>query len=273
MLAARWPTVLVLALLTGCGGGGGGGAPSTPAPITTNPPAAAQQSAGGLWFALTGGSSGATLMIAETGEVRVSMGPTGTSGPSFGYGAVTVIGNRVEGSVETRAIASSPTTSPGAELDCTASGTVSTRVSMQLTIVCVDAAGTTTTTPMNFMYDSRYDTDSSLADIAGNYALTVNTATNTLNINGDGTLFGMYHNGPRCTLNGTVSIIQSDFNLYRFDVLFSSCTVLAAQYEGVTMTGFATRNVPGQKAGSFLLLLTAVVNGRLEFASVLYEPV
>ena len=274
MLAARYPTTLVLALLAGCGGGGGGAPSTTPPPINTNPPAAAQQSAGGMWFAVTSGSSAAaSFMIAETGEVRVSMGPTGASGPSFGYGAVTVIGNRVEGSLETRAIPGSPAAPPGAELDCTASGTVSTRVSMQLTIVCVDAAGATTTTPLSLLYDSRYDTDSSLADIAGNYTLTVNTATNTLNINGDGTLFGMYHNGPRCTLNGTVSIIHSDFNLYRFDVRFSNCTVLAAQFEGVTMTGLATRNLPGQKAGSFLLLLTAVINGRLEFASVLYEPV
>ena len=129
MLAARWPTILVLALLTGCGGGGG--APSTPAPTNTNPPAATQQSAGGMWFAVTGGSSGVTLMIAETGEVRVTMAPTGTSGPSFGYGAVTVIGNRVEGSLETRAIPASPTAPGGVELDCTVSGTVSTRVSMQ----------------------------------------------------------------------------------------------------------------------------------------------
>lgn len=270
-MAARWPTVLVVAFLTGCGGGGDD-APSAPAP-TTSAPAAAQQSAGGMWFAITGGSSTMSLMIAETGELRVSMAPTGSNGPAFGYGAVTVVGDRVEGSLETRAIPASPTGPPGAELDCTVSGTVSTRVSMQLTTVCIDGSGATTTTPLSFMYDSRYDTDSSLADIAGNYALTVNAATNTLNINGDGTLFGMYHNGPRCTLNGTVSIIHSDFNLYRFDVLFSSCTFLAAQYEGVTMTGFGTRNVPGQKAGSFLLLLTAVINGRLEFASVLYEPV
>ena len=86
-------------------------------------------------------------------------------------------------------------------------------------------------------------------------------------------MFGIYHNGPRCTLNGTVSIIHPDFNLYRFEILFSSCTVLAQQYEGARMNGLATRNLPGQKAGAFLLLLTAVINGRLEFASVLYEPV
>ena len=226
-----------------------------------------------MWFAITTGSSAMSLMVAETGEIRISAPPTGSSGPSFGYGAVIVVGNRVSGSFETRAIGIAPSPTPvSPELDCTAEGTVSTRVSMQLTIVCVDTAGATTTSALNFMYDSRYDTDSSLADIAGNYTLTVNTATNTLNINGDGTLFGMYHNGPRCVLNGTVSIIHADFNLYRFDVLFSNCTVLS-QYEGATMTGFANRNLPGQKAGAFYLLLTAVINGRLEFVSVVYEPV
>jgi hypothetical protein len=268
-MLARWPTVLVLTLLAGCGGGGGGGGDAT----TANPPTATQQSAGGMWFSVAGASSGMSLMIAETGDLRVVLPPAGYSGPGFGFGTVTVTGNRVEGNLKTRAISSAPSSPPGAELDCTVAGTVSTRASMQLTMVCVDTAASTTTTSVSLVYDTRYDADSSLADIAGNYALTVNAATNTLNINGDGTVFGMYHNGPRCTLNGTVSIIDSSFNLYRFEVLFSSCTILASQYEGATMTGFGTRNVPGQKAGALLLLVTAVINGRVEFASVIYEPV
>jgi hypothetical protein len=270
-MVARWPTILALTFLTGCGGGGGSGGGA--APPTVSPPASPQQSAGGIWFSVTGTSSGMSLMIAETGDLRVVMPPSGSSGPAFGFGVVTVTGNRVEGTLKTRAVTPSPADPPGAELDCTISGTVSTRASMQLTTVCVDTAGGTTTIPISLMYDSRYDTDSSLADIAGNYTLSVNTATNTLNINGDGTLFGMYHNGPRCTLNGTVSVINGDFNLYRLEVSFSSCTVFASQYEGVTMTGFATRHLPGQKARAFLLLLSAVINGRVEFVSVIYEPV
>jgi hypothetical protein len=265
-MAARWSIVVLFALCAGCGGGGG--APTNPPPPAAQQPA--QQSAGGMWFAVGSGSNATTLMIAETGELRVIVAPTGANGPGFGHGAVTVIGNHVEGSFETRVLGSA---AASAELDCTVSGTVSTRASMQLTTVCVDSAGASTTTSLSFMYDARYDADSSLAEIAGNYTLSVNAATNTLNINGDGTLFGMYHNGPRCTLNGTVSIIHSDFNLYRFELLFSSCTVLASRYEGATMTGLATRNPPGQKAGAFLLLLTAVIDGRLEFASVMYEPV
>ena len=275
----RWPTVVaVIALCAGCGGGGGGGSPAAP-PAGANAPVVTQQSAGGMWFApaLSGSGPATTLMIAETGDLKISMAPTATSGPAFGYGAVAVIGNRVEGSLETRSIGVAPTASAGAGLHCTVSGTVSTRVSLQLTTDCTDAAGATTTTSIGFMYDPRYETDSSLAAIAGNYNfpanIPLNTATNSLNINGDGTLFGVYDNGPRCTLNGTVSIIHPDFNLYRFEVLFSSCTRLASQFEGARMTGLATRNVPGQKAGAFLLVLTAVINGRLEFASVVYEPV
>jgi hypothetical protein len=274
-MAVRWLAVLAVALCAGCGGSGGGSSPaSTPAPANT--PAVTQQSAGGMWFALPNpGTSSpvASLMIAETGDLKITMPATTTSGPAFGHGAVTVVGNSVQGSFETRAIASGPIGSAGATLRCTVSGTVATRVSLQLTSDCTDGAGVTTTTAMNLLYDSRYEADSSLADIAGNYTFSVSSATNSLNINGDGTLFGMYANGPRCTLNGTVSIIDPNFNLYRFEVRFSNCTFLAQQYEGVTMTGLATRNLPGQKPGAFLLLMTAVINGRLEFASVLYEPV
>jgi hypothetical protein len=272
MTAPRLAAILVIVTCAGCSGGGGGGAVA-PAPSPANsPPVTSQQSAGGMWFALTGGSTAMTLMIAETGEMRVTSPPTASSGPAFGYGAVLVTSNRVAGSFETRAVPSSPTSPTGAELDCTFEGTVSTRVSMQATVVCTDSAGSATTTALTFQYDSRYDTDSSLALIAGNYTMPVNTAGNSLNINGDGTLFGVYQNGPRCTLNGRVAIVDANFNLYRFEVLFSACTVLQ-QFEGVTMTGFATRGLPGQKAGAFHLLLTAVVAGRLEFASVLYEPV
>jgi hypothetical protein len=270
-MVTRWPTVLVLVLLAGCGGGGGGGGASA----TATPPAPTHQSAGGMWFSATGASSGMSVMIAETGDLRVVMPPSGSSGPAFGFGTVTVTGNLVEGNLKTRATTPSPGSPPGAELDCTVTGTVTTRTSMQLTTVCLDTAGNRTTTSIALMYDPRYEMDSSLADIAGNYTLAppASSATNTLNINGDGTLFGMYHNGPRCTLNGTVSIINSNFNLYRFEVRFSNCTVFASTYEGATMTGFAVRNVPGQKAGAFMLMVTAMINGRLEYVSVIYEPV
>jgi hypothetical protein len=274
MITIRAAVIVAVVTCAACSGGGGGGtAAGTPPNPPGSPPPVAQQSAGGFWFALTGGATAMTLMIAETGEMRVTMPPsTSSSGPAFGSGAVLVTTNQVAGSFETRAVQPSPTSPVGAELDCTIDGTVTTRVAMQTTVVCTDTSGSSTTTDLNFYYDSRYDSDSSLTLIAGNYTLPLNASGNSLNINGDGTLFGMYQNGPRCTLNGRVTIVDTSFNLYRFEVLFSGCTVLT-HLEGVTMTGFATRDLPGQKAGAFHLLLTAVVAGRLEFASVVYEPV
>jgi hypothetical protein len=276
--AARLVAILAFAACAACGGGGGGDAPATAAPSGAAAATPLPASAGGLWFSLTGpvagGSTALTLMIAENGDMRVTAPPTATSGPAFGYGAVTVSDNRVAGSFKTRALpaSGSPTNAAGLEIECTLDGTVNTRVTMQLTIVCTDAAGNVTSSTLGFTYDSRYDGDSSLAAIAGNYTLSVNSTGNTLNINGDGTLFGTYQNGPRCTIGGRVTIVDTDFNLYRFEMSFSSCTVFR-QYEGVTMTGFGTRNVPGQIAGSFMLLLTAVIDGRLEFISVIYQPV
>jgi hypothetical protein len=37
------------------------------------------------------------------------------------------------------------------------------------------------------------------------------------------------------------------------------------------MTGFAALSMPGMPAGAFLLLVTGMINGRLEFHSLLYE--
>lgn len=275
MNAGRLFVVLVLITCSACGGSGGGA--STPAsnasPTTTAvPPSTPAVSAGGVWVAFTGGSSALQLMIAENGEMRVTAPPVGTGGPAFGQGAVVVTGNRVAGSYKTRALQSLPASPAGAEVDCTLDGTVSTRTALAATIVCTDTDGNTTTNTWSFLYDSRYETDSSLASIAGSYTLAVNTDGNSLTIFSDGTLAGIYQNGPRCTIGGRVSIIDPDFVLYGFEMTFSGCSAFE-YFEGATLTGFGSQNLPGQPAGSFFLLLTAVINGRIEFISVIYRPV
>jgi hypothetical protein len=255
------PTLFFLGtLLLGCGGSGSSGGGGGAAP----PPTA--QSAGGVWFATTPPVSTLTLLIAETGEMRVT-----AAGPSFGAGAVIVTNNnQVSGSYQTRSLQPSPTTPAGPDLDCTVQGTVTTRTSMQLTVRCTDTTGSTTEQNLSFAYDTSHGTDSSLAAIAGNYTLEFRPATNTLNINGDGTLFGMLDNGPQCLLNGRVEIIDPDFDLYRLTVSFANCSRLL-QYEGITMTGFARRGTP-VPAGAFYALLTGVVDGRLQAFSLLYVP-
>jgi hypothetical protein len=126
------------------------------------------------------------------------------------------------------------------------------------------------------LYNPAYDTDSSLADIAGNYTFPPKPQTNTLNINASGVVFGMLDNGPNCTVNGQVQIIDARFNLYRFEIQLSLCQGITGQlYNGTTFRGFAARNLIGMRAGAFILLLTGTgtVTGPFQFFSLLYEPV
>jgi hypothetical protein len=99
----------------------------------------------------------------------------------------------------------------------------------------------------------------------------MNSAGNLLTVHPDGTLSGLYQNGPRCAIGGRATVIHPDFNLYRFEMTLSACTFLS-RYEGVTFSGFATHNLPGQVAGSFYLLATAILDGRIEFMSLIYQP-
>jgi hypothetical protein len=149
-------------------------------------------------------------------------------------------------------------------------GTVAQRASLQLAVHCSDTAGVTNDRSVFFLYDPAYEADSSLDAIAGNYTLSFNTQTNSLTIASDGTVFGMFHNGAQCVVNGRVEVIDPRFNLYDFELSFSNCQFLKS-YEGQTMTGFAALSMPGMPAGAFLLLVTGMINGRLEFHSLLYE--
>lgn len=235
---------------------------------TTTP--ATAQSAGGIWHIFTTVPAGSlTFFIGEDGTLRVMDG----AGPSFGAGAVVVNGvDDVAGSYHVRAIQPNPAVPAAADRDCTFDGKVVQRASMQVVVRCTDTAGAKTEQSATFFFDAAYGQPSSLEAIAGNYTLSFAPQSNSLTIAKDGTIFGVYHNGQQCTVNGRVDLIDARFNLYRFAFSFSSCQVFQ-QFEGQTLTGLAARSMPGAVANSLLLLITGVINGRLEFVSVSYEPV
>lgn len=251
-------------LLTGCGHhSAGSSGPPSPSP----PPPASLQSPGGIWHELKVPLSTRTYFIAETDDMKVM-----DEGPSFGSGAVLVTdANRLAGSYQLRSFQTDPTQPPALDRTCDLDGTVSERASINVTVHCTDDAGTESSDTIALLYDSAYALNSSLAAIAGNYTLDFDAQNNSLNINGDGTVFGLFHNGAQCTVNGRVEIIDGDFDLYRFELTFSSCQILT-KYEGQTMTGLAALNLPGTPSGSFLLLLTGPINGRMEVFSLLYLP-
>jgi hypothetical protein len=211
------------------------------------------------------------MFIAETGELRV-MSP----GPAFGAGTVTVDnGTDVSGTYQLRTFQTAPTGVPVPDQTCEIEGTVAERLTMQLTLRCTDPTGNTVERTVGMAYDPAYNSDSSLAEIAGNYRLAFNPQANVININGDGAIFGTFANGgANCTVNGQVQLIDPDFGIYRVEFGFSLCQASFNNYDGETLPGLALfLNAVNAPPGSFLLLLAGDVNGRFEVYSILYEPV
>lgn len=258
--------LLLTASIAGCGGGGHDAPAANPQPTSpaTQVPIL---SAGGIWHGLSTDNETLTLLVAETGELRslVTVGTPPTGPPLFGSGAVVVTGERLDGAYDTGRPFS---TSAG---HCTFTGTLKERVSMSITVDCTEASGTDTHSTYILGYDNNYDQASSLATLAGNYEFSL-SADNFLNIDANGVIFGNYHNGPNCTVNGTVAVIDPLYNLYDVEWHLSLCEAPLTQFEGATLTGFAAANLRGTAAGSVLLLLTGMVAGNLEALSLVYEP-
>ncbi len=262
--------LLAALAVAGCGGGGGGVPPPVSPPIT--PPAA--QSVGGIWFGRDSALQQVSIFVAEDGEARITLRPGGAVVPSFGAGTLSLAaGNLVGGAFDVSGILA-PGSLPTEDLGCSLTGTLAARQSMTVEVGCSDSAGIVYDEALTLMFESRYERPSSLAAIAGNYTLPVRSSTNTLNINADGTIFGLYDNGPRCTVNGRVSVIDPDYSLLAVTWTFSACTDPLGLYEGVEMSGFAQEDLaPSGPAGRYYFLLTGRTRLGIFAVSVLYDPV
>ncbi|HEU4618903.1 MAG TPA: hypothetical protein VFV10_12750 [Gammaproteobacteria bacterium] len=215
-----------------------------------------------------------TLFVAENGEFRSisNQAPGSGTPPAFGTGTIeSETAGRISGAYVQKRIETVPTSDTES---CTLDGTLTERVSMSVTVTCTDSANQQKRFSTILGSDANYSADgSSLSAIAGNYTLPPAPESNVLNINGDGTVFGLYKNGAiDCTVNGLVSIIDAAYNLYRVEWTLSNCASTLQSYEGVTMTGFTYRILVGPQQGSILVLLSGAVGDRLDFASLLYEP-
>ncbi len=212
--------VLVLIfILAGCDEGG----PFAPAP----PPG---QSLGGIWLgvdtngnevALISTESGRFRWFADTGEQGFGTGSVNGTAVILNYSQVAELGFTLfDGSVSA---------------DCTATGTLQERQTLTVTTNCTTDLDGTFSVFVSLTYQALYERNSSLALIAGNY----NDDSLVLNINADGVMFGQ---SPVtvCVVNGLVSIIDRNFNLYDVLLGFSSCAERSEVLNGATFTGIAT---------------------------------
>jgi hypothetical protein len=262
--------LLVATALSGCGGEGSDGAAGVAAvPVDRSP--------GGVWGTAPGAGDSLSMVVAEDGELWVG------SVDLYGAGSLAVDGSgRVSGSYRAtqRSAVTFPIPQVPRERTCTVTGTLVARASLTLNQRCVVSTGEQLEEERTLIYiSSAYEQPSSLALIAGNYTMKNFSAANMLNINSDGEIFGMYANGPRCTINGRVRVIDPRFNLYRAEWTFASCDSRSAAYEGVRFSGYVTRNpvLADQSSvytalGSFLITLAGEVSSRQTQIGVIYDP-
>jgi hypothetical protein len=215
--------------IAACGGSssGGGDAPPTGGISTTN------SSPGGIWRG-TDSLSGLTVIgiVDELGDLRFVR-----SDDTQFLGSVSVAGSAISGNIEGITEVGSYFADGSTHGSGTISGTVSERATLNVTISFRTDNGSMTTSNFPLTYDPTYDADSSLAAIAGKYAEP--STGSQFTVDGSGHVSGR-EEAYGCTVNGSISIVDSAYNAYRVSYAYSGCSGQAVVLNGVTATGLAT---------------------------------
>jgi hypothetical protein len=102
----------------------------------------------------------------------------------------------------------------------TLSGNLDERSDISADIDFTTSRGDATQSTIALSYDSIYERGASLESVAGNYLDTERNVV--INVNNDGELFSQDPES-HCIINGTVSVVDPAFNLYRVEYTFSNC--------------------------------------------------
>ena len=141
------------------------------------------------------------------------------------------------------------------------SGNLDERSSLSADISFTTARGAESESTITLSYNPVYEQDSSLGAVAGNYLDTERNVV--INVNGDGELFSQ---DPRsqCITNGTVSVIDPAFNLYRVEYEFSSCKGHDDILNGTVAEGLAA--LDDTRSPAVLIMGVAIASAGYSFA-------
>lgn len=181
----------------------------------------------GLWAGtLTlGGAAVLVEGFVQGGDLLV-FGPIGNV---FLRGPIAVSGNSLTGT----ATLYEPDNAgiPSATATASLTGTVSERSNITSSFTASDGVQGS----LVLSYSTNFEKDSSLGLITGIWSRTLGGATRTITIHDNGALDGSDTAG--CVYNGTVNIIDPNFNTYRMEVTVSSCDVRDGSYTGYAEVG------------------------------------
>ena len=211
-------------LLSSCGGGGTIGG-TTPPGSTATP--------GGIWHG-TESVSGlqVTGLVDESGNFHFLRG----DGVQY-VGTAAVNGNALTANIEGIVPVAFVFSDGSHHGTGSITGTLQARKTITATTKFTTDSGNASTGTLNLTFDALYNRASSLTTLSGNFTSPSNNVVVTVGSNG--ALFSQDPNSG-CVLNGTASVINTSYNLYKVQFDYASCAGQAAALNGVPFTGIAT---------------------------------
>lgn len=237
--------ILCISWLAACGGSSGGGGNNNP------PPPQADEALGGIWFGVD--SDGHRILVLSTDSGRVHWVDLANGEQGVGTGSVN--GTAVTFNYTYVARLGSTLTDGSPSATCIATGTIQERQSLSVTTDCTTSLGGSSSNSVSMTYDARYDIDSSLAMVAGNY----DHFGVVLNVSASGEVFEQ-DPATGCVVNGQVTVIDAEFNAYDVSITYSNCVGSSANFNGATFTGLWTLDIAGP-ATVVITSMTGAVDG------------
>jgi hypothetical protein len=215
-------------LLSSCGGGNSriGGAPPGDPPAGSATP-------GGIWH---GNESVSGLQV--TGLVDESGNFHFLRGDGVQYiGTAAVSGSSLTANVE-GFVPLGFTFADGSHHGTgSITATLQARKTIAATTKFTTDSGSASTGTLNLTFDALYNRASSLTTLSGNFTNSSSNVVVTVGTNGS-----LFSQDPAsgCVLNGTASVINASYNLYKVQFDYANCAGQASALNGVQFTGIAT---------------------------------
>ena len=147
----------------------------------------------------------------------------------------------------------------------TLNGTVASGSTLTLTLSFTTNGGTAETGSWSLTFSTLTNSGSSLSAISANYTDTASGSV--VSISGNGVMTGQ-DPANSCVVNGTITVINSSYDIYQVSLTYESCTGSYAVLNGLTLTGLAAFN-PNTSPTQLTISIAGASSGG-KFGIILY---
>jgi hypothetical protein len=147
----------------------------------------------------------------------------------------------------------------------TLNGTVASGSTLALSLTFTTNGGTVQTGAWSLTFSTLTNSGSSLSTISANYTDTASGSV--ISISGNGVMTGQ-NPANSCVVNGTITVINSSYDIYQVSLTYENCTGSYAVLNGLQLTGLAVFNP--NTSPTQMTISVAGASARGKFGLVLY---